>query len=558
MTPLTASVESVPRVDGGRAGARLAIGRCLAAAAWVAGFAVLFALNLRLSQTMASNSDSAGPMLQGWDMLHGNILQHGWITADVPYYPTEVTEDALVALVRGLNSDAVHWGGALTYTLAMLFVALLAMGRRGRAGEAGAPSRRQRIAMGAIAAGIMLAPQLSAGTYTLLLGPDHFGTAIPVLVSWLILDRVRPRWYVPVLLALILGWTSVADLTAVFIGAVPLAGVYAYRIARARLGPERLPLAFQRYEIALAAAGLVAALMGAEGQHILTAIGSLYHEAPQTQFSPLHLIFWHNFQVAGLCLLILAGADFVGVHHPAQLGLALLHLVGAVLAASAILLAAWRFVRDKDVVSQLLIAGIFLNLLTFVVGTHSLEITFAREITPVLSFGAVLAGRLLARRLLAMRLTTVLIVALCGYLAGFGYEVRHPVVPAQNAALVPLLKGLHLTSGLSGYWAADDITLDTGGQIVIRSLNRVGGKVIPSKKLDEPAWYDPQQAYADFVVLYKGSPGTPPFTGFTGITPFNDAKSVLATFGTPARTYHDGQYTIMVWNKNLLADMRSS
>ena len=518
--------------------------------AWVAGFAVVFALNLRLSQTMASNSDSAGPVLEGWDMLHGNILQHGWITADVPYYPTEVTEDALVTLVRGLNSDAVHWGGALTYTLAMLVVALLAMGKPGVSGT----PRRQRIAMGAIAAGIMLAPQLSAGTYTLLLGPDHFGTAIPVMLCWLILDRSRPRWYIPILLALILGLTSVADLTAVFIGAVPLAGVYAYRAGRARL-LQKLPLASQRYEIALVAAGLVAALLGLEGQHILTAVGSLYHVDPQTQLSPPHLIFWHNIQVTGLCLLILAGADFVGVHHPAQVALALLHLAGAVLAAAGILLAAWRFVRDRDPISQLLVAGIVLNLLTFVVGTHSMEISYAREITPVLSLGAVLAGRLLARRLLAMRLTPVLIVVLCGYLAGFGYEIRQPVAPAQNEALVPLLKGLHLTSGLSGYWAADDLTLDTGGQIVIRSLNRLGGKMIPSMKLDEPAWYDPRREYANFVVLYEGSAGTPPFNGFTGVPPFTYEKEVLATFGQPARTYHDGQYTIMVWNKNLLADM---
>jgi hypothetical protein len=515
---------------------------------WVLGFAVAFALNLRLSQTMASNSDSSGPMLEGWNMLHGNVLQHGWITADVPYFPTEVTEDALIVLIRGLNSDAVHWGGALTYTLSMLFVALLAMGKPGMA------TRRQRIAMGAIAAGIMIAPQLSAGTYTLLLGPDHFGTAVPVLVCWLLLDRLRPRWYIPVLIALILGWTGVADLTALFIGAVPLAGVYAYRILRARLS-DRLPLASQRYEIALVAAGLVAAAMAAEGPRILAVIGSVSHAAPVTQFSPLHLIFWHNFQVTGVCLLILAGADFVGVHQPAQVALAALHLVGTVLGAAGILVAAWRFRRDKDVISQLLIAGIFLNLLTFVVGTHSVEITYAREITPVLSLGAVLAGRLLARRLLAIRLTPVLIVVLCCYLAGLGFEVRQPVAPAQNEALVPLLKGLRLTSGMSGYWAADDITLDTGGQIFIRSLNLSDGKMVSSAKLDEPAWYDPRHEYANFVVLYQGSVGTPPFTGFTGIPPFADEKAVLATFGRPARIYHDGEYTILVWNKNLLADV---
>jgi hypothetical protein len=32
-------------------------------------------------------------------------------------------------------------------------------------------------------------------------------------------------------------------------------------------------------------------------------------------------------------------------------------------------------------------------------------------------------------------------------------------------------------------------------------------------------------------------------------------ENVVATFGQPAKTYHYQQYTILVWNKNLLADM---
>lgn len=30
---------------------------------------------------------------------------------------------------------------------------------------------------------------------------------------------------------------------------------------------------------------------------------------------------------------------------------------------------------------------------------------------------------------------------------------------------------------------------------------------------------------------------------------------MLATFGPPARTYHLGSYTILVWNKNLLTEL---
>ena len=47
----------------------------------------------------------------------------------------------------------------------------------------------------------MLAPQLSA-TSIVLLSPDHTGTAVPLLVIWLLIDRAPKRWYVPVLVGL--------------------------------------------------------------------------------------------------------------------------------------------------------------------------------------------------------------------------------------------------------------------------------------------------------------------------------------------------------------------
>ena len=110
-----------------------------------------------MSQTSATNSDGASQALQGWDMLHGNVLLHGWTTGDVTYYTTEVPEYMLVELVHGLNADAVHIAAALTYTLAMMLAALVAMGKT---------TGREALARAAIAAGIMVAPQLDAGSAT--------------------------------------------------------------------------------------------------------------------------------------------------------------------------------------------------------------------------------------------------------------------------------------------------------------------------------------------------------------------------------------------------------
>jgi hypothetical protein len=187
--------------------------RRAAAAAWTAATIILFVCYWRLSWTADINSDGASNALQAWDMLHGNLLLHGWRLSDVSFYTTELPEYMLVELAVGLSAGAVHVAAAVTYTVLVLLAALLAKGRAtGRDGAIRA----------LIAAGVMLAPEFGDGVYTLLLSPDHIGTAVPVLVAWLILDRARPRWYVPVIVGALLAVALVADQLVFYIGIAPL------------------------------------------------------------------------------------------------------------------------------------------------------------------------------------------------------------------------------------------------------------------------------------------------------------------------------------------------
>jgi hypothetical protein len=527
--------------------------RWLVIAAWAAGLAVAFVANLLLSRTNATNSDGAGRALQGWDMLHGNILLHTWFTSDLPVYTTEVPEYALVVAVHGLNGDAVHVAAALTYTLAMLLAALIAIGRsRGR----------EALVRGTIAAGIMVAPQLAAGTYTLLNLPDHFGTSVPIMLAWLIVDRAPRRWWTPVLVGFILSWAGFGDLSVCFVAAIPLAVTCGYRALRGwRLHHE--PLAAQRYELAMVAAGVVAAAITLVAPSILDAIGSLGQTSASTQLSPLNAIFWHNIRVTVFSWLMIFGAYFMGVRSHAQVALALLHLVGATLGAGALLLGLKRYPREKDLTTQLLVASIAFLLLAFTVGGHSIELSYGREMSACLPFAAALAGRLfgpplLASGLAARVLRPALAVVLCGYLVGFGYDDSQPKVPPQNAAIAAWLEAHHFHYGLSGYWASDAVTLTTADRVEVRPIDPIAGQSMylrPARPLVESTWFDPRLHYANFVVLYRGPIGTPPFTAFTGVTSFDLTAKVLATFGKPAQTYHYERYTILVWNKNLLADM---
>jgi len=61
--------------------------------------------------------------------------------------------------------------------------------------------------------------------------------------------------------------------------------------------------------------------------------------------------------------------------------------------------------------------------------------------------------------------------------------------------------------------------------------------------MSKESWYDPQTHYANFIVL-DSAPGY-----FSHWEPLGLIKKY---FGTPAKIYHTGPYTIMVWNRNLL------
>jgi len=91
------------------------------------------------------------------------------------------------------------------------------------------------------------------------------------------------------------------------------------------------------------------------------------------------------------------------------------------------------------------------------------------------------------------------------------------------------------------------VTLTSSDAVQIRQVWVVGGRVVPYHTEYRTAWYDPHQSSANFVVL---APVTA--NGYPG---FTDKSAVLATFGRPAHIYHTGKYEILVWNKNLLAQL---
>jgi hypothetical protein len=518
--------------------------RWVEVAAFAVAAAALFAVYLRLSRTVPENSDEANVLLAASEMLHGNLLLHGWYLTDVSFYTTEVPQYALLGILFGVHPDTAHIAAAMTYTLVVVLAVLLARG--------GFTSRAGVIRL-LIAAGILLAPQLGPGVTALILTIGHIGTAVPVLLIWILLDRAPQRWWTPVLAGLGLAWVLIADQIVLIVGVAPLAAVCAVRVLEAAVRERSLSRAFaaRRYELSLIVAAAAAAGLAWVAGRVLRALGG-YVVAPVPFTFTLHDFpgslhsLWAVPQIFGADYRGLTGGPFYT---------ALLHMVSLALVGLALLLLARRFFSGAALVDQVLAVAIVLNIALFVLTSAGSE--GPHEIAVVAPFGAALAARMLAAPraagarapgLLARRARAVAygagVVVLAGYLGGLAHDVTQPASPPAFSRVAAWLQAHHLRYGLGGYWESSIVTVQTGGQVKVRALLKP--TLRPDLWLAKPAWYDPTAQQANFVVLSS----TP---GFKNI--WEPRALVSKYFGRPARVYNFGPYTVMVWDRNILSDV---
>jgi hypothetical protein len=496
---------------------------------------LLFLCYLRISGTRPVTSDGASNALQAWDMLHGNWLLKGWTLTDVSFYTTELPEYALVELFRGLGPADVHVSAAVTYTLLVLGAGLLAKGNK---------TGREGLLRMAIAAGIMIAPQVNKGALLLLLSPDHTGTGVPLLLIFLLLDRAPRRWWVPALAGLMLVWVEVGDRLAITIGAAPIAVVCLIRAYRA-IVVRREPVRGSAFEFSLAAAAVVSVGVADVAVKVIRHLGG-YTTAPlSTMFAPSAALPGHlALTLEGL--LGLYGADVAGYNLGWYAVIALIHLAGLALAVWGTARAIRHFFGWEDLIVQVLAVAIVINLGAYVFSTLPATYWGNRQIAAVLPFGAVLAGRLLAARLTEARLLPVLAAVGCLYLFAVGFGITRPNPPAHDQALSDWLVQHHLTTGLGSYAEGNSVTLDSGGRVQLFAPTWRSASVGPGTHEAEASQFDPRQHDVTFVVTTRQD----------GPAFWIPPARVVRIFGEPVHTYHYEVWTIMTYNKNLLTDFR--
>jgi hypothetical protein len=529
--PLTQeSLTAVRRRPRQETGA-LTWSRGLLALGSMTGAAVLFQVYERLSATAPITADSANAVLQGQSMAHGNLLLHGWTLSGASFLATDLPFYAVVEWFRGLSPATAHDVGAVVYTLLVLVAALLA---RGRAGGTAAAGRML------VAVVLLLAPAPGVAVQLLLLGPFHAGTTLVLLLGLLALDAAGDRPAGAVAFGLLLSLAVLSDALALYVGVVPVVLVCLIRLAsrRERPGPDLVVLAAAILAIPMAwLLGWALAQLGGFATVPLQGSFAEIDDMPK------------NVALTVQGALLLFGANFFGQPLAAASTLPILvHLAGLtfVVLTYRWALQGWRRGDETDRVSQVLVLAMAVDVAAYLFSNQAIDLMTSRYLIPFMAFGAVLAGRVGADRLWRGRRGLVAAAVALAYVGFLGASLRVPPTAGTDAELGRYLERQHLRYGLAAYWQASTVTVATGDRVRVRALDL--GAPVPS-----PYWWEAQDSWYDrriegndarFVVRDTSDPRT------------LDRGAIEAAFGPPAEVHQFGHYEVMVWDRNLLGDMR--
>ncbi|HEY3907952.1 MAG TPA: hypothetical protein VGM14_28870, partial [Streptosporangiaceae bacterium] len=441
-------------------------------------------------------ADGSSQALQAWDMLHGNLLLHGWVLSDVSFYTTEIPQYMLIEFVRGLNPDVVHIAAAMTYALLVVLAAILAKGKS---------TGRESLIRVMITVGIMVAPPIGqilvsraySTAWVLLSAPDHTGTQVPLVLTWLMIDRLRPdhlrtRWWVPMAVAVLLTWVEIADSTAIYEGALPIVLVCLVRMYR-----RRGPLAGQWYDLMMGAGALVSIVATAAAMTVIRSLGGFVINPASPRFITIDGLAV-NFWLKVHSLLVLFGADFFGIS-PGNAAIPIAHLVAVALVVWAVIRAVRLLFATDDLAMQVVTVSFLVLLAAFIFGYR----TAARETVGLLPIGAVLAGRMLASRVVELKLVSALAAVLAVYGLSLAAYDAQPALPSPDQPLASFLLKKHLTYGLSTTWfSSNGVTLYGGDQVRVRDVRTTaGGGLIRERWNTKAPWYGSRSHDATFAIV---------------------------------------------------------
>ncbi len=502
---------------------------------WLLGIAgslaLLFSAYLRIARAMGVNADGSSNALQAWEMWHGNVLLQGWTVTDVPFYTNELLLFIVAELVVGYHAGVVNVVAALVLTLVVFLVGVVAKGRA---------TGREALWRVALAVSVVAVPVLGLATSVQLTSPDHTGTAIPLLLTWLVLDRAASRRWMPWAVLGLLAFGQLSDPLVMYIGALPLV-----LVSLVRLVVDRRLRSLNTRLIVAGAGSVVLAQLALLGIRLAGGFGS---HAPPVIFAPPSRLADHVW-IAAQGLAGNFGAFLPDRPTPLGVALGVVHLGLLVLAMWTVGLVVYqglrrRAGREGDRLGEVAAVGALINIGAYVVSVLPGDLGTARQIVVVGPLSAILVGRVWGPRLAAAkpRLKLVAAALLVALTADLAMQTTEPPRPPEGHDAARWLQSQHMRYGLGSYWMSNNLTLITGGEVQVVPIT--GDDMIKGYRWESRLqWYDPALHDARFVVLDKAHPG------------MGSEATAIAQFGPPVSRHEFSRALILVYDHNLLVGL---
>jgi hypothetical protein len=502
--------------------------RSLTVTAWIASLLALFALYLRISLAGGYvTSDGANNALQAWDMLHGHVLLHGWIIGDATYYAFDLPVLAVVEIFSGLSDLTSHAAAALIYLIVTFSAVALALSdSRGFA----------RVARCGVVVAVLTAMFHVGSSAPYLLGaPDHTGTSVFLLVSFLLIDRVPARRYTSLLLLAILCAGQIGDATVLYVAVPAVVVACGYRAVAARK--------VRTSDAVNALAAIVSVPLAAAVRAVMLHFGGYQMVAPKIAISAPWR--WpHNADLAWHAICVLFGVQAAGSSALTRDAGYILGLACLLAAAAGVARVAWTW-RTASRAEQLLCVAIVMDLSAYVISTMPI-FTNPYEVVAVLPCGAVLAARACVPGQMASPLRAGLATGLAAMAAllTLTTAAARPAVAEPTVPLSAWLEAHGLTYGLADYWNSSIVTLQSGNRVQVRAVVVQGRQVVPYDWETSTLWFDASRHDATFVIVdLNGNRPSPP------------AEQI---FGKPYKIGHLAHWEILIYQKNLLEQVATA
>jgi hypothetical protein len=505
-------------------------------------FAAFFTLCLLVSRTVVVTSDASNNALQGWDMLHGHFLLHGWIIGDATYYGYELPLYAVTEAIFGLNVFAAHVEAAASYTLIAILGAAIAKNRR--TGFEGAA--RVAAVLAVLSASMTVGIESSSGTFAGLYGPvlllaepNHTSTCVFLLGTILLLQR-KPGWRgTPWAMFALLTIGQVGDVTVRFMFVSAIVVVCIWRAIQVRDWRGR--------DAVFGLAALLSVPASLLVRKLMLALGSYTMVTPPTQIASPDKWFG-QFTETMRELPELFGLVDLNADLQNTTTLKLVEILCMPLGLIALVLAVFGLVRTiytwlrADHTDQLLVMAVFAYIggyfVSTVVGPDRLH-----EFAGVMPVMAVLAARALPTRLAVSKAATPVAVLAALFPLVSGVAAR-PIPPFPPGVLAAWLEAHNLHYGVAGYWEASSVTLASNNAVQVRAVNDYFGYVAANNWEIQASWYKPSAHYANFVIANDGDAGDW----------FNtDTGTIEQSLGFPTAVYDVDSYEILVYPFNILS-----